>query len=287
MIEEEVASAEQAADLKDPRIRSGRMDFSSKSKEKNLSNGENISLPSLFLVKMVENIKKSLFSIKKNSLLPIDKSNDAELRKYSHQSVTKDIKRIDSVLDFLLNYISVNAPIVKKDTVHIILEEVLGMNEERLRAQNIRIMKKYDTELPETFIHDELLRFILNSVLQCAIFSTPSHGSIGILTKSLAFQKRPSDDKIIPLETRCSEILIVSTPHQDPFGRVENIPEGRDIKKDESAHLIFLLVKDLIQRNQGMIEFKVDEKKARALISLRLPAERRQVVYYEPIELKL
>jgi hypothetical protein len=106
------------------------------------------------------------------------------------------------------------------------------------------------------------------------------------LTKSLVFQKRPSDDdKVIPLERQCSEILIVSSPHKDPFEKVESIPEVQNIKKDESAHLIFLLIKDLIQRNQGMIEFEVDEKKSQTLISIRLPAERRQVVYYEPIKL--
>jgi len=287
IIEEEMVSSKQGADLRESEVRSEGMEISSKFKEKSLSSGEGIFLPSSFLIKMVENIKKSLFSIYKISLLSIDKSNDPEFRKYSQKSVTKDIKGIDSVLNFLLDYVSVNTPIVKKNTIHIILDEVLETNQKKLQAQNVRIMKKYDTELSETFIHDEVLRFILNSVLQYTIFLTPHNGSIGILTKSLIFQKSSSDDKVIPLERQCSEILVASSPHKDPFEKVESIPEVRDIKKDDSAHLIFLLGKELIQKNQGMIDIEVDDKQSRTLISLRLPAERRKVVCYKSIKSKL
>jgi nitrogen-specific signal transduction histidine kinase len=282
-----IVSVEQETDLEHPEVRTEWMGLSSESKEKSLSTGENISLPSSFLIEMAETIKKNLFSIYKISFLSFHKFDDAEFRKYSQKSVLKDVKRIDWLLNFLLNYISVNIPIVKKNTIHITLEKALERNGKTLQAKNIRIIKKYDTDLPETFIHDELLRFILNSVLQYVIFSTPSDGSIGILTKSLIIQEGPSDDKVVPLERKFSEIRVVSSAHKDPFEKGESVSEPLDIKKDEWAHLILLLIKELIQRNEGMIEFEVDEKKSRTFISLGLPVERRQVVYYEPIKLNL
>jgi len=39
--------------------------------------------------------------------------------------------------------------------------------------------KKLEKDLPETSMHDEQVRFILNSVLQYAILSTPPNGTIG------------------------------------------------------------------------------------------------------------
>jgi nitrogen-specific signal transduction histidine kinase len=284
---EGMVSVKEETDLKHPEVRTEWMGLSSKSKEKSLSKGENVSLPSSFLIEMAESIKKNLYSIYKISFLSFHKFDDAEFRKYSQKSVMKDVKRIDWLLNLLLNYISVNTPIVKRNTIHITLEKALERNEKILQAKNIRTTKKYDTDLPETFIHDELLRFILNSVLQYAIFSTPSGGSIGILTKSFILQEGPSDGKVLSLERKFSEIRVVSSAHKDPFEKGESLSEALDIKKDDWAHLILLLIKELLQRNEGMIEFQADEKKSRTFISLRLPGERRQVVYYEPIKLSL
>ena len=282
-----VVSVEQETHLKHPEVGTEWMGLSSKSKEKSLSRGENISLPPSFLIEMAESIKKNLFSIYKISFLSSHKFGDAEFRKYSQKSIMEDIKRIDWLLNFLLNYISVNIPIVKKNTIHITLEKALERNREKLQAKNIRIIKKCDPDLPETFIHDQLLRFILDSILQYAIFSTPSDGSIGILTKSLILQEGPSNDKVVPLQRKFSEIRVVSSAHKDPFEKGEDVSEALDIKKGEWAHLILLLIKDLIQSNEGMIEFQADGKKSRTFISLGLPVERRQVVNYEPIKLDL
>jgi hypothetical protein len=78
-----IVSVEQEADLKHPEVRTEWMGLSSKSKEKSLSRGENISLPPSFLIEMAESIKKNLFSIYKISFLSFHKFDNAEFRKYS------------------------------------------------------------------------------------------------------------------------------------------------------------------------------------------------------------
>jgi hypothetical protein len=96
----------------------------------------------------------------------MDKPDDLGLQKYSHRIVTEDIEKIDSVLNSLFNYIDINTPIVKSNTLYIILQEVLETNEKQLQNKKIKVFKKCEKDLPETFLHDEQIRFILNSVLQ-------------------------------------------------------------------------------------------------------------------------
>ena len=258
------------------------------SKETNLPTKDgSISFTASFLIEMVQFIKNTLVSISNVNHLSLEKFNDVEFRKYCRKSIHQDIKKIDSVLNALLNYININTPIIKKNTIHISLEEILEANETQLQAKNIKISKKYEKDLPETFIHDEQVRFILNSVLQYAILSTSYDGSIGFLTRSIE-QKGTADDKakVVPLkDRRCIEVLIISTVQKDPFGELEKASELPAIESEKTIGLILQLIRELIQRSQGMIEFDVDEKKSRTIFTLRLPCERRQVVYYEPIRL--
>jgi nitrogen-specific signal transduction histidine kinase len=190
-------------------------------------------------------------------------------------------------LNALLNYININTPILKKNTIHIILEEILEANEQQIENKKIKILRKFEKELPETFIHDEQVRFILNSILQYAVLSTPNDGSIGFLTRSIEQKGTGAgEDKVVPLKDRKSiEVLVISTGHKDPFEQLESSAEGPPPDNEKTIGLILQLIRELIQRSQGMMDFDVDEKKERTIFSLRLPCERRQVVYYEPIKI--
>jgi nitrogen-specific signal transduction histidine kinase len=247
----------------------------------------NVSFSSTFLTEMVQFIKSTLISISNFNVLSFEKADDAEFRKYCRKSISQDIKKIDSVLNTLLNYISINTPIVKRNTIHIILEEILEANEQQLESKKIKIFRKFEKDLPETFIHDEQVRFILNSILQYAILSTPFDGSLGFLTRSIDQKGTGTgEEKVIPLKDRkYIEVLIVSTGDKDPFEKLESKVDDQAIENEKTIGLILQLIRELIQRSQGMIEFDVDEKKTRTIFTLRLPCERRQVVYYEPIKL--
>jgi signal transduction histidine kinase len=134
------------------------------SEERGPQNGHDTSFSSAFLIELVHRIKNTLTSIKKFTLVSADKFDDKELRKQSLNKVTEDIRKIDSVLNSLLNYISINTPIVKSETLHLILEEILEANEKQLQNKQIKIFKKLEKDLPETSMHDEQVRFILNSI---------------------------------------------------------------------------------------------------------------------------
>lgn len=241
---------------------------------------------SSFLIELIHSIKKTLSSIKNTSQFSADKFNDVEFRKYAQKSVTEDIKKIDSVLNSLLNYIHINTPIVKSNTISILLEEVLEANNKQLQCKQIKIFKKCEKDLPETFIHDEQLRFILNSVLQFAILSTPPEGTIGFLIKSFDFHNGAPDKKIPPERNGgYIEAAIGFMRGKGSTEQSKDTPGKSADQKEETPKLILQLVKEILHQNRGSMTYEFDPKKLRTLITLRFPIERRKVVYYEPISI--
>ena len=257
-----------------------------KSKEKDPPIEQDPPFLSSFLVELIDSIKNTLISIKNVSQLSTEKFNDLEFRKYSQRSITEDIKNIDSVLNSLLNYININTPIIKSNTISLILEEVLEANEKQIQGKNIKIFKKCEKDLPETFIHDGQVRFILNSILQFAILSTPPEGTIGFLIKSFDFLNGTPGKKISPERNGgYIEAAIGFIGGKAPTEQSKDIPASSAIQKEETTKLILQLVKEILQKNHGSMTYEVDPKKPRTLITLRFPIERRKVVYYEPISI--
>ena len=241
---------------------------------------------SSFLVELIHSIKNTLISIKNTSALSADRFDDAEFRKFAQKSITEDIRQIDSVLNSLLNYIHINTPIIKSNTISIILEEVLEANEKQIERKKIKIFKKYEKDLPETFIHDEQMRFILNSILQYAILFTPLGGTIGFLIKSFDFNNGGPEKKISPERNGgYIEAAIGFMGGKEPWDPSKQSQGSPSTQKEETAKLILQLVKEILQKNHGGMTYEVDPKKPRTLITLRFPIERRKVVYYEPISI--
>jgi len=254
------------------------------SKEKESPRDQDNPFLSSFLVELIHTIKKTLISIKNTSALSADRFNDAQSRKAAQKSITEDIKQIDSVLNSLLNYIHINSPIIKSNTISIILEEVLEANEKQIERKKIKIFKKCEKDLPETFIHDEQIRFILNSILQYAILSTPLGGTIGFLIKSFDFHNGESDKRTSP-ERNGGYIEAAVGFMGEPSDSVKNVGESPAAQEQGVTKLILQLVKEILQTNRGAMTYEVDPKKPRTLITLRFPIERRKVVYYEPISI--
>ncbi len=237
-----------------------------------------------FLVEMVHNIKNALASVYRATVLTMDNYDDVEIRKRSRTQVKEEIKKIDSVLNTLLNFINVNTPILKTSTLYVILEEILEANEKQLREKSIKIYKKYENDLPDTFIHPEQVRFILHSALQHAILSTPPDEVIGLLMKSSDSNNGTGVEKPPPQNNRrYVEVMIGFDGDGKPVDLSGNASETPWDQNNGMADLILRLAKDILERNHGMmIETR---KRSETIITLRFPVERRKVVSYEPIAL--
>jgi nitrogen-specific signal transduction histidine kinase len=243
---------------------------------------QNTSLLSLFLMELVHRVKNPLVSIKTFTQLLREKFNDGEFREHFYRIVTEDIEKIDTVMNGLVRYIKINTPIEKKDTIHLILEDVLRTHEAQLEDKEIRIFRKFEKDLPETIVHDEQLRYILNSLLQYAIPFISPKGSIGFLTKSFEVETETADGKTsYQTNGRYIEILIVFTGYKKPFEQFETILGLPAVHKEEAVELELRLIKDIIQKNRGMMKFEMNEQKPRTVISLKFPIERRKLIYYQ------
>ncbi len=253
------------------------------SKPQGFSPEQNANVLSLFLMELVHRIKNPLVSIKTFTQLLREKFNDGEFREHFYKIVTEDIEKIDAVMNGLLSYIKINTPIEKKDTIHFILEDVLKKYELQLEDKKIKIFKKFEKDLPETIVHDEQLRYILDALLQYAIPSIPPHGSIGFLTKSFDVQADTIDGK--PFHQRNGrhvEILIVFTGYKKSFEQFETVLGIPALQEKEAIELELRLIKEIIKKNRGMMKFEVNEEKPRTIISLKFPMERRKLIYYQP-----
>lgn len=174
-------------------------------------------------------------------------------------------------------------PIVKKDTIHTILEELFARNQKEIQTKSIVVIKQYHDQILETTLHEEHLRFILGSVLQYAILATGANGEISVVTKPVHPLRSPDEEKIVPLKGRYSEVSIHCSYIGGLMGDPGKSPAAPSAPQEEGLHSVLLFVRELVEKNQGSFEFEVDKKELRRRITLRFPAERRQAVYYKPV----
>ena len=232
----------------------------------------------LFFIELVHRIKNPLVSVKTFTQMLREKFSDPEFRDTFYRIVTDDIEKIDRVLNDLLNYIKVNTPLSKTNTVNLILEEVLQGLEPQLDTRKVKVFKKLEKDLPETIVHEEHLKYILNSILQFAVPSIPLNGSIGFMTKS--FIPEGEQTRAIEKDGKYIEILIIFTGYKKSVESFETLLGIPGVPTGDPIELELRLAKEMIQKNQGLMKLEVNEMKPRTLISLRFPVERRKTVYY-------
>jgi len=246
-----------------------------------LLNEQNTSFLSSFFVELIERIKNTLSSIKNYTQISRGKFSDREFGEYYYRAVTEDIEKIDMVLNNLLNYMKVQKPIRKMNTVHNIIEEVLKKNQVKLDEKGIKLFKKFEKDLPETIVPDEQLKYILSSVLQYAMAFTPPNLSIGLSTRSFILEKGAGEvQDLFKKDGRYIEISVVFAGYNKPS---ELELRTTTLQKEEASDLILRFVKEVVLRNRGMMRIGTDEKKTKTFISLRFPIERRKMVYYQSV----
>ena len=238
-----------------------------------------------FFTEVVSRVKNTLGSIKTFTHLSRDKLDNMEFKEYFLKLINEDVEGIESVLNSLLGYVKINTPVIKSNTVHLVTEEALKKHESRIEERRIRIVKRFEQNLPETIVPEQQLRYILNSLVEYAVALTVPKGSIGFLTKISVIEKEIDEAQtLFQKDGQCVEIVIVFTGPRKRAEQFETVLGTPPVRKEEVVDLKLLLVQEIIRKNRGIMKCDVDEKKPRTYMSLRFPVERRRVVYYPPIE---
>jgi len=250
-----------------------------------------LSLP-IYFVELLNRIKASLSAMQAFAFLSRDNFKDRELGEHFYKIVSEDITKTNSLIDCFNDYISFSTPLIKRDTVNTLVEEVIKKHEQQLEEKRIKVIKKqFEKDLPEAILPEQQLRFILNSVVQYALLSIPPDGSIGFLTR--IFDMEALKDKEwgqlqqLQRDGRYIEILVVSAGNEESgegTGVVSGAPNSHE---EEAVELILKLAKEMIEKNKGVMRYKVYEDKPMTFISVILPVERRSVVHYLSAEERL
>jgi signal transduction histidine kinase len=246
-----------------------------------LRDDQNAPFLSPFFSELIQRIKNTLDSIRNYTQISRVKFSDKEFGEYFYRAVSEDIEKIDIVLNGLINYIKLNTPIRKTDTVHHLIEEVLKKHQSKLEEKGVKLFKRFEKDLPETAVPDEQLKYILNSVFQYALANISPNLSMGLFTRSFVLEKEVGEVKaLFKRDGRYIEISVVFMGYKKP---AEQGVGTQMLQKEEPLDLILHFVKEVVLRNRGLMRIGADEKKTKTFISLRFPVERRKVVYYQSV----
>ena len=246
-----------------------------------LANGRDAPFSNPFFIELVRRIKSHLSSINNYAQISRGKFSDKEFGEYYYRVMTEDIEKIEIVLNGLMDYTKLHTPIRKMNTVHNIVEEVLKKRQVKLEEKGIKLLKRFEKGLPETVVPDEQLRYVLSSVLQYAMVVAPPDGNISVSTKSLLIEKRTGETKdLFKKDGKYLEISVIFEVHRR---RNEPASETDTVQREEGPNILLRFVKEVVLRNHGIMKTGANEKRTRALISLRFPVERREVGYYQSV----
>ncbi len=230
-----------------------------------------------FFIELIDQFKDTLKNLKNLTKIFHEKYGDREFNAYLNRIITEDIKKIDLVQNSLFNYIRINNPVAKTNTVNNVIEEELKKYEVELEEKKIKTFKTLEKNLSETAVPDDQLRYIISCMLQYIMALIPANGNLGLFTKNIVFQKETGEDR----ESRFIEILMAYTGYKKPAEQFRSPLGTPTPQKEKILDLALRLVEEIVHRNRGIMKFEEDEKKAKAMISLRFPVERRKMVYYQ------
>src|SRR4030042_1286256 len=166
---------------------------SPKFKESIIPNERTAFLLFPFFIELIDQFKESLKNLKNFTRIFQEKFRDKEFGEYFNRMIGDDIKKIELVQNSLLNYIKINNPIIKTDTVNTLLEEELKKYQVELEERKIKLFKTLEKDLPEIAVPDDQLRYILSCLLQYVIALIPPNGNFGLFTRSLILQKETGE----------------------------------------------------------------------------------------------
>ena len=232
-------------------------------------------------VELIRHTKSTLDSIKKYTELSRGRFSDKEFGDFFYRMITKEIDKNDLVMNSFLNYVKVTTPFRKRGTVNALMEEVLKKHRVPLEENKIKIFKNFEKDLPETIVPDEQLRFILDSVLQYATASIGSEGNVEVLTKSSVLQRENGQEAFFEKDNKCVEILVVFTSYKKLMEKPMQELRTPTRKEEFVSDVLLRLVDAVVKVNHGVTRLEGDETKSKRSVLLKLPAERRKVVFYD------
>jgi hypothetical protein len=75
------------------------------------------------------------------------------------------------------------------------------------------------------------------------------------------------------------EIIMIFTGYRKPSESLKNALGIPFPQEEGPIELELRLIKNIVQKNRGVMNLEVNEKKPRTIVSIKFPVERRKVIY--------
>jgi len=172
------------------------------------------------------------------------------------KSLYKANQRMISLVNSLLNVsrIELGTFVIEPEPVNFVkvAESIVEELKHQLDEREIKLNKKYDSDLPLVKVDKKLLRIILQNLLSNAIKYTPEKGSV-----SLEIKKQSQNVLIVVKDTGLGIPKKEQSKIFTKLFRGENVVE----KDTDGTGLGLYIVKEVVEQSGGKIWFKSEENK--------------------------
>lgn len=184
------------------------------------------------------------------------KSKDEEVKRAT-KVIMEQVKRTTTITDRLLEFSKQKEPKSKRVDINEILEDTLRLSEYQTNYQNIRIIKKLSSNLPQVMADSGQLQEVFLNIILNAVQAMPNGGELNIRTwarKIGEFGRRKTDRF-----KRGSEIVVIEFEDTGEGIREERLKMIFDpffSTKERGTGLGLSICHGIIESHQGTIEAK-------------------------------
>jgi len=191
---------------------------------------------------LAHEIKNPLVAISTFASLLPDKYDDQEFREQFSRLMNLDVKRINQLLEKLLEFAQFPSPRLWENNLNPILRDFLRQNEKKLAERGVRLTYDLKDGLPAVLFDEAQLDFVLRSILESVSSNIDEGKSMRLSTEGV--EEGNDQKKIVE--------LVVWYDGQD--GIIRNIQKAFGPEAGvnfENLSLALTLVRKVMVRNRG------------------------------------
>lgn len=194
------------------------------------------------------------------------------------EGVLSEIDRLNKIVTDLLNFSRPSAPLFTSVEIPIILEKTIDLAHEMIKKSNIKLIRRYNQNLPRVIIDMEQIKQVFLNLLLNAIKAMPETGTLTISIKAIIDQSRIKDKILIPCkidffkEKEYIEVSFKDTGCGIKEKNLSRIFNPFFTTNHNGTGLGLPIVHKLLEKNNGYIY--IDSKYGKGSnVTLLLPAE--------------
>ncbi len=226
---------------------------------------------------MAHEIKNPLVALKTFSELLPSKYDDPEFREHFSKLALNQIRRIDSIVNDVLDYARPKPPEFELANPMEILQEALGILAMQISENKISVRELDAAKCPCLWVDGEQMRRVFLNVLLNAVEAMPKGGDLTIASVSHVQPGRSGMPSAGYLE-----ITIVDSGHGISPKDLERVFEPFYSTKKKGSGLGLAISKRVVEDHGGSIEFKNGKKGTLCVITLPVLEEKGSGVQAAP-----